>query len=105
MKKQNDHREMSKSLLAEIKHGLTANELIRYQLPEGGRLHIDRQLPFLIVHRRYVERSDVGTRRLLLGEAAYLQTTSSPRLQASVKALVHMIAHTQAHTLRRLSGY
>jgi uncharacterized protein (TIGR02421 family) len=96
VKKQTDHREISKSLLAEIKHGLTANELIRYQLPEGGRLHIDRQLPFLIVHRRYVERSDIGTRRLLLGEAAYLQTTSSPRLQASVKALVHMIAHTQA---------
>jgi len=94
--KEINHREFSESLLADIKHNLMANELIRYQLPEGGRLHIDRQLPFLIVHRRYVERSDIGTRRLLLGEAAYLLTSATPRLQSSVKELVHMIAQTQA---------
>lgn len=96
MRKEINHREFSERLLAEIKHNLEANELIRYQLPEESRLHIDRQLPFLIVHRRYVERSDIGTRRLLLGEAAYLLTSASLRLQSSIKELVYMIAQSQA---------
>ncbi len=89
------HRVFSDTLLDEIKQKLSANELIRYKLPEGGRIHIDRNLPFLIVHRRSVDSQDVGTRNLLLGEAAYLQTSASPDYQPAIKELVSMIAETQ----------
>lgn len=83
-------------LFEDIKQKLIANELVRYKLPEGGRLHIDRQLPFLIVHRRIENESDKGTRQLLLGEASYIQTSASASLQGAITALVQMIANNQA---------
>ncbi len=90
------HRVFSEDLLDEIRQKLVADELIRYKLPEGGRIHIDRKLPFLIVHRRSVDSQDVGTRNLLLGEAAYLQTSASADYQPAIKELVSMIAEIQA---------
>ena len=96
MSKLSKHRVFSENLLDEISQKLAANEPIRYKLPEGGRIHIDRKLPFLIVHRRSVDSQDVGTRNLLLGEAAYLQTSASAELQLPIKELVSMIAKTQA---------
>jgi len=96
MRKLRKQRVFSEDLLNEIKQKLAVNELIRYKLPEGGRIHIDRNLPFLIVHRRSVDSQDVGTRNLLLGEAAYLQTSASPEYQPDIKELVSMIAETQA---------
>jgi len=88
--------DFSEKLLTDIKQDLLANKSIRLNLPEGGRLHIDRQLPFLIVHRRNAMGQDKGTSRLLVGEAAYLQTSASADLQGSIKELVNMIAETQA---------
>jgi len=96
VRKLSKQRVFSEDLLDEIRQKLSANELIRYKLPEGGRIHIDRNLPFLIVHRRSVDSQDVGTRNLLLGEAAYLQTSASPDYQPAIKELVSMIAETQA---------
>ncbi len=96
MSKLSKHRVFSENLLDEIRQKLAANEPIRFKLPEGGRIHIDRKLPFLIVHRRSVDSQDVGTRNLLLGEAAYLQTSASADLQDSIKQLVSMIAESQA---------
>jgi len=96
MSKLSKHRIFSENLLDEIRQKLTADEPIRYKLPEGGRIHIDRKLPFLIVHRSSIDSHDVGTRNLLLGEAAYLQTSASADLQLHIKELVSMIAKTQA---------
>ncbi len=96
MRKLSKHRVFSENLQDEIKQKLVADEPIRYKLPEGGRIHIDRRLPFLIVHRRSVDSQDVGTRNLLLGEAAYLQTSASADLQLPIKELVSMITETQA---------
>ena len=90
------HRLFSDSLLDEIRQKLADDEPIRYKLPDGGRIHIDRKLPFLIVHRRPADSQDVLTRNLLLGEASYLQTSTSADLQDSIKDLVSMIAESQA---------
>jgi uncharacterized protein (TIGR02421 family) len=86
---------ISRELLARIESKLADNQPVRYKLPANGRLHIDRQLPFLVVHRCADETADAGTRELLFGEAAFLQTTAEPALQEDIKQLVHRIARVQ----------
>lgn len=39
---------------------------------DGGMLNIDRALPFIFVYRRPASRHDVGTERLIVGEASYM---------------------------------
>ena len=83
-------------LIATIGEALARNELVRRDLPDGSRLHIDRQLPFLCVYRRPMQREDVGTERLLLGEAAYLLATSRERHYSELVQLVKEIAQRQS---------
>ncbi|MGB5655119.1 MAG: hypothetical protein WBN35_00730, partial [Acidimicrobiia bacterium] len=59
-------------LIEQISDRLERNLPIRRSLPDGGRLHIDRQLPFLVVYRPPVGVSDAGTARFVKGEASYL---------------------------------
>ncbi|MBN1219403.1 MAG: DUF1704 domain-containing protein [Anaerolineae bacterium] len=73
---------------------LAENKRVRRNLPEGGRLHIDRQLPFLCVYRRPPRRRDPGTERLILGEASYLRATGSKRLKPGLSKLVENVART-----------
>ena len=61
-----------------------------------GRLHIDRQLPFLTVYRRPPRRDDIGTERLIIGQSAYLITVGNKRHQASLSSLVQQVVQTQA---------
>jgi len=48
------------------------NKPIRMDLPEWGRVHIDRQLPFLCLYRLPTNRGDVGTNKFVLSEASYI---------------------------------
>ncbi len=66
-------------LLSDVENRLLANQRIRRTLPDGGRLHIDRQLPFLVVYRAPPDRDDVGTRELVKAEASYLMVTDDAR--------------------------
>jgi hypothetical protein len=45
---------------------------VQLELPDGGRLHVDRALPFLVVYRRPVRRKDLDTSLLVRGEASHL---------------------------------
>ena len=83
-------------LIKDIGETLASNELVRRNLPDGSRLHIDRQLPFLCVYRRPLERKDTGTERLLLGEAAYLLATSRERHYSELVSLVKEVAQQQS---------
>ncbi|MCK5387267.1 MAG: hypothetical protein KAJ39_08770, partial [Gammaproteobacteria bacterium] len=83
-------------LIATIGETLARNELVRCDLPDGSRLHIDRQLPFLCVYRRPLKREDNGTERLLLGEASYLLATSRERHYSELVLLVNEIAQQQS---------
>jgi uncharacterized protein (TIGR02421 family) len=73
---------------------LEQNKRVRRRLPHWGRLHVDRQLPFLCVYRRPTQRQDAGTDRLLLGEAAYLLASGKPSFQSELSNLVREIAAT-----------
>ena len=48
------------------------NQPIRMDLPGWGRVHIDRQLPFLCLYRLPKNREDVGTYKFVLSEASYI---------------------------------
>jgi uncharacterized protein (TIGR02421 family) len=82
------------SLIDEVCQRLARNQRVRRTLPEGGRLHVDRQLPFLCVYRRPVDAMDAGTERLVKGEAAYLVVPGDSQFRKSVTHLVSEIVRT-----------
>jgi uncharacterized protein (TIGR02421 family) len=69
------------------------NKRVRRKLPVWGRVHIDRQLPFLCVYRRQRERDD-GTERLLFGQPSYVIASGQRRIQKSLRDLVREVAST-----------
>ena len=77
-----------------VRTRLTAGKQIRRTLPDGGRLHIDRELPFLCVYRRPNGGSDTGTSRLITGEASYLIAPGGEEWLPAVRELVSTIAET-----------
>ena len=87
---------LDNKLITSIGEALANNEIVRRDLPDGSRLHIDRQLPFLCVYRRPSHREDAGTERLLLGEAAYLLATSRERHYSELVSLVKEVAQRQS---------
>ncbi len=48
------------------------NKPVRMDLPGWGRVHIDRQLPFLCLYRLPTNRGDAGTDKFVLTEASYI---------------------------------
>lgn len=73
---------------------LSANKRVRRTLPVWGRVHIDRQLPFLCLYRRPVVGSDAGTDRLVTSEASYLLASGIRKLRDSLAKLAQEVAHT-----------
>ena len=71
---------LSEEFVRRVCTRLEQDNRVRRNLPPWGRLHIDRQLPFLCVYRRPPKSKDAGTERLLLGEASYLLASGKPSL-------------------------
>lgn len=79
---------------------------VRSQLSSGERvhersgamieLHVDRQLPFLCVHRQTPHQADAGTASLLNGQAAYLQAVAEPACHRDTVDLVDAVAAAQS---------
>lgn len=64
------------------------NKPVRRTLPLGGRLHIDRPLPFICIYRRPSKIDDSGTEKLVKGEASYLITSSSSKIKNDITSLL-----------------
>ena len=73
---------------------LANNKPVRRKLPQKGRIHIDRQLPFLCVYRIPPGWNDKGTRRLVLGEASYLIASGDRKFYPSLARLLSRVART-----------
>ncbi len=73
---------------------LANNKPVRRKLPLNGRIHIDRQLPFLCVYRIPPAWTDKGTRRLVLGEASYLIASGDRQFYPSLTKLLSKVART-----------
>jgi len=86
---------ISDKLIQSVADSLRRNEHTRYKLSDGGRIHIDRQLPFLSLYRRPSTHDDIGTERLLLGEPAYILADDKPENQQQLGTLIEKIIEIQ----------
>lgn len=80
----------------DISDRLRRNVPVRRTLPDGGRIHIDRQLPFLILYRPPHDAIDAGTARFAKGEASYLIAPRRRKHRAQVTALLEAVAATMS---------
>ena len=80
------------NLIAQVGLRVAANKPVRRTLPDGGRIHIDRQLPFLVVYRPPFDRPDPGMAGFVKGEASYLIAPKSRRHQRKVAALAEAVS-------------
>jgi uncharacterized protein (TIGR02421 family) len=87
-------RYITEEFIEEIKRRLSENKQVRRKLPGPGRLHIDRQLPFLCIYRRPVKDMDQGTDQLVKGEASYLLASSASRHRTELASLVRGVIET-----------
>ncbi len=84
---------IDENLVGTVRRRLERNERVRRTLPDGGRINIERQLPFLIVYRPPPDRPDAGTRDFVRSEASYLMAPSR-RSPAAVRRLGRAVVET-----------
>ena len=85
---------VSAEVIEGICERLRGNQPVRRTLPGLGRLHIDRQLPFLCLYRTPPERADPGTERLVMGEASYLVASGARGTSAALAPLLRRVIET-----------
>ncbi len=87
---------LSEQSIRQIVLRLNENKRVRRNLPQWGRIHIDRQLPFLCVYRQPVNRHDEGTEGLITGQPAYLTASGQKPLAYGLSQLVENTVQTMA---------
>ena len=73
---------------------LAAGKRVRRNLPVWGRIHIDRQLPFLCIYRRPENYYNEGTERLIFSQPSYLIAADNRRQRESLAKLVSSVVST-----------
>jgi uncharacterized protein (TIGR02421 family) len=84
------------TLIAAVRRRLLANERVRRSLPAGGRVNVDRQLPFLVIYRPPPGRDDAGTRDFARSEASYLLAPDDRRYRVRTRELAREVAGVMA---------
>jgi uncharacterized protein (TIGR02421 family) len=87
---------MVNGLAESVCRQLTRNMKVQLKLPGGGRIHIERKLPFLVVYRQPANMKDAGTGQLLSGQASYLLVPIEQAGDEPLVELVRGIVRTQA---------
>ncbi len=88
-----DDKRIDNRFLTAVTRRLESGKPLRRSLPWGGRLHIDRELPFLCVYRRPSAEDDYGTARFVTGEASYLTAPGDlPRLDDLIRTVVNVLS-------------
>ncbi len=82
------------TIASRIEQGLQ----VRRSLPPDGRIHIDRQLPFLVVYRPSPDETDSTLQALVASQASYLVAPTDPASAAFTHDLVGRIASLQSET-------
>lgn len=79
---------LTNKLIDSIVGRLAENKQVRRAMPLWGRLHVDRQLPFMVVYRQPSDAQDAGTFRLAVGAASYLLVSGrASRLQETARLI------------------
>lgn len=90
--------EINEHMVAAIIKRLETGKPIRRKLPSGGYLHLDRQVPFLLVYRRPAKKNTPAIEQLLRGEASYLIADGRRRFNKSLVTLITAIAESLAES-------
>jgi uncharacterized protein (TIGR02421 family) len=93
-KKPSASRQITERFINDVCDRLANDLQVRRTLPEGGRLHIDRQLPFLLVYRRAPGVAARGTHRLVTSEASYAIVPWDKNHREQVTTLITRIVAT-----------
>lgn len=83
-------------MIAAIIKRLETGKSVKRTLPSGGYLHLDRQVPFMLVFRRPAKQPFSTTKQLLRGEASYIILDGRRQFNKSNAALVSAIAESLA---------
>jgi uncharacterized protein (TIGR02421 family) len=89
-------KRLSPGQIDTIVQRISESKQVRRSLPTGGRIHIDRALPFLCIYRKPPYRQDEGTNRLIVGEASYLLAEGRRSSATPLARLVFEIATAMA---------
>ena len=79
------------ALISETLERISAGGTVRRDLPGGGRLYVDRQMPFLCLYRRPVDHWDGGAEKLVTSAAVHMVGSDDRRLHSGQAALVRKI--------------
>jgi uncharacterized protein (TIGR02421 family) len=88
--------ELDLDLVAIVSQRLAAGKPVRRTLVGGGRLHVDRPLPFLCVYRAPHGRVDLGTAELVRTQASYLIAPADPERAEDVNRLIAGVVESLA---------
>jgi uncharacterized protein (TIGR02421 family) len=87
-------------LIAAVCDRLERGQRVRRRLPAGGgRLHIDRGVPFLCLHRQPGPEAQEGAERFVTAQASYLQAGAQDAQDPGLGPLVGQIARQLAGSL------
>lgn len=81
-------------LIEKIRKEIERGRPVRRKLPGGGRMYIDRPLPFLCLYRTRPNGRDRGTRKLLSGEASFVIAPGDHTYHEPLRELVRTLAET-----------
>ncbi len=90
---------ISTEVIERICERLRHNQPVRRSFPGLGRLHIDRQLPFLCLYRKSPGRTERGTERLVMAEASYLVASTARSSSSALALLLRRVIETLAGQL------
>lgn len=88
--------EISEAMISSIIKRLESGNSVHRQLPFGGHLHLDRQMPFLLIYRQNAKTLYLTTEKLLRGESSYLVADGKRKHSKSIELLVSAIAESLA---------
>lgn len=83
---------LTDQLIDDIAERVAGGRQVRRTLPPGGRIHIDRQLPFLFVYRPSGTPIDTGISGLITSEASYLIAPARTRAHSWTNRLVDRVS-------------
>ncbi|WP_018476389.1 flavohemoglobin expression-modulating QEGLA motif protein [Pontibacter roseus] len=80
---------ISDSFIQDIVRSLKKGKKVRRRLPEGGLVHLDRPLPFLVLFRHPSGAPDHATANFVKAEAAYIiaQEGQTPELRTLIREI------------------
>lgn len=79
-------------LLDHIKRRLERGGRVVRALPGGGRIMIDRPLPFLCIHRSDTTGFEEGVDQIVRAQTAYIRATSDPAAAEDLRTLITTIS-------------